>query len=77
MAPDEEQRTVTVSLDFLDPETTYVAHGWVDGEDAHYLGETRFSMDRWTRRLDPGNREMTLRMAPGGGFAVRIEPLQR
>ncbi|MCM8556213.1 glycoside hydrolase family 97 protein [Sphingomicrobium sediminis] len=74
---DEDERTVTVSLGFLDPEMTYIAHGWVDGADAHYEGETRFSMDRWTMRLNPGDREIVLRMAPGGGFAVRIEPLLR
>ncbi|MEN3973006.1 glycoside hydrolase family 97 protein [Sphingomicrobium sp. XHP0235] len=73
----EDGRTVEVSLDFLDHETTYAAFGWVDGEGASLEGDARFKMETWSRTIRPGDREMSLDMAPGGGFAVRFTPVVR
>ena len=69
---DEEARSVRIDLDFLDPDRTYVAHVWRDGPGAHYQGEGRFSMTVERREIGD-DRSLALDMAPGGGFAIRLE----
>ncbi|MBD3367201.1 MAG: glycoside hydrolase family 97 protein [Candidatus Eisenbacteria bacterium] len=69
---DETGRTVTVSLDFLDPRRTYEGTLYVDGEDAHWRdGPASYAIESRTLTSDD---ELTLRLAPGGGAAVRLTP---
>ena len=68
----EDARTVPVALDFLDPGKTYVATIWRDGPTAE-AGPKGKDLVRETRRVRKGDR-LDLRMAPGGGFAIRIAP---
>jgi alpha-glucosidase len=67
---DEEARTFEVPLDFLAPGTRYVAEIYADGADAHWLTRP-LPVDISSRDVDAGTT-LTLRLAPGGGQAVRI-----
>ena len=68
----EDARTVPVALDFLEAGKTYVATIWRDGPTAE-AGSKGKDLVRETRRVRKGDR-LDLRMAPGGGFAIRIAP---
>lgn len=68
----EDARTVPVALDFLEAGKTYVATIWRDGPTAE-AGPKGKDLVRETRRVRKGDR-LDLRMAPGGGFAIRIAP---
>ncbi|MDQ8153418.1 MAG: glycoside hydrolase family 97 catalytic domain-containing protein, partial [Gemmatimonadota bacterium] len=69
---DEEARTFTVPLHFLDPKTKYVAEVYADGPGAHFLtNPTAVAI----RTVDVNAAGMlTLALAPGGGQAIRIRP---
>lgn len=73
---DENPRLVSVPLDFLDPGRAYVARVYRDGENAGW-NRDRFDVIIETRPTRHGER-WELPLAPGGGFAIRIEavPLQ-
>ena len=73
-ATDENERSLTVALDFLDPGVTYSARIYRDGPDAHWddnplpvLFETQ-TVDQTT--------ELELNLAPGGGTAITFEPTE-
>ncbi len=68
---DEEARTVNFSLDFLTPGKTYTAEIYRDGDDADYRTITRHAIviERKTLR---SSDKLTMRIAPGGGFAIRL-----
>ncbi|HEX6308714.1 MAG TPA: glycoside hydrolase family 97 protein [Longimicrobiales bacterium] len=69
---DEEGRTLEVPLSFLPRGRRYVAEIYADGDGAHWL--TNPQPVAITRRdVDAGTR-LTLRLAPGGGQAIRIRP---
>ncbi len=71
---DEQARTLTVKLDFLDPARRYEAQIYRDGDDADYRTEKRHSIvieKRAVRATDT----LTLRLAPGGGQAIRFRAL--
>ncbi len=68
---DEQARSVTVKLDFLDPAKNYTAEIYRDGDDADYRTEKRHSMVIEKRKVAVGDN-MTLKMAPGGGQAIRF-----
>lgn len=68
----EDARTVPVALDFLEAGKTYVATIWRDGPTAE-AGSKGKDLVQETRRVRKGDR-LDLRMAPGGGFAIRIAP---
>ena len=70
---DEHSRTITLPLDFLDPQAKYRAHIYEDGKDAHYL-TNKFSFQVHTKIVRKGDA-LSLYLAPGGGAAVRITPL--
>ena len=70
---DEHSRTITLPLDFLDSNTKYRAHIYEDGKDAHYL-TNKFSYRIHTKIVRKGDT-LSLYLAPGGGAAVRIAPL--
>ena len=70
---DEEARDVAVPLDFLDAGKTYTATIYRDGADADYRTDKRHSIAIETKTVKRGDT-LDLRMAPGGGFAVRLVP---
>jgi alpha-glucosidase len=69
---DENGRLLHASLDFLDEGVTYVAEIYADSEDAHWdrnpLGFKR------TEQLVNSRSILEIRLAPGGGMAVRLRP---
>lgn len=69
---DEQQRTVSFKLDFLTPGKRYVAEIYRDGDDADYRTEKRHSIVIESRTLTSAD-SLTMRIAPGGGFAVRFK----
>lgn len=68
---DENARTMNVSLDFLDPRTTYVAEIYRDGPGADFKTDGRHSITIEKKTVRRGD-SMTLALAPGGGQAVRF-----
>ncbi|WP_309753251.1 glycoside hydrolase family 97 protein [Novosphingobium sp.] len=68
---DEQARTVAFALDFLTPGKRYVAEIYRDGDDADYRTEKRHAMVIEQRPVTAKD-SMTLRLAPGGGAAVRF-----
>ncbi|WP_064748383.1 glycoside hydrolase family 97 protein [Lysobacter antibioticus] len=72
---DEHARNLAVPLGFLDPDRTYRAEIYRDGEGADWQGD-RFAFARDTREVRRGD-VLTLRLAPGGGQAIRFVPVGR
>jgi alpha-glucosidase len=70
---DEEARTVTFKLDFLTAGKKYKAEIYRDGDDADYRTEKRHSIAIESKTLTSAD-SLTMRMAPGGGFAIRLMP---
>ena len=68
---DEQERTVSFKLDFLSPGKNYVAEIYRDGDDADYRTEKRHSIVIESKKLTSADT-LTLRLAPGGGFAIRL-----
>ncbi len=71
---DEQRRRVSVPLDFLDPGRRYRAEIHRDGDDADFRGAKRFSYLRETREVSARDT-LDLRLAPGGGTAIRFVAL--
>ena len=67
---DEEARTFQVPLDFLTPGKKYVAEIYADGKDADWLTNP-LPVDISKRNVS-SRTTLTLRLAPGGGQAIRI-----
>lgn len=70
---DEQARTVEISLSFLDPGRRYRAEIYRDGDRAHWK-TAPFEFVRETREVRSSDR-YTLKLAAGGGQAVRFVPL--
>ena len=70
---DEEAREVTIPLGFLSPGKSYTATVYRDGDDADYRTARRHSIVIDTRRVSAKDT-LSVRMAPGGGFAVKLAP---
>jgi len=73
-ATDENARSFTVALDFLDPGVTYQARIYSDGPDAHWDDNplpVLFKM----QTVDQST-ELELDLAPGGGTAITFEPVE-
>ena len=68
---DEQERTVDFKLDFLTPGKKYIAEIYRDGDDADYRTAKRHSIIIEQRPVTAKDA-MTLRLAPGGGAAVRF-----
>ncbi len=62
-----------VSFDFLDPERKYEAVIYADAPDSHYI--TNPETYKITRKKITSKTKLTLRAAPGGGYAISIKPL--
>ena len=66
----ETERTVEIGLDFLQEHQTYQAEIYCDGDDASWEvnQESHTIIQKSVSRGDV----LTIRMAPGGGFAVKL-----
>lgn len=69
---DEDGRTLEVTLDFLDQGRRYVAQVYRDGDEADFRNDHQFDVVIEERPVSRGDR-MTLRLAPGGGQAIRFK----
>ena len=72
---DENPRVLTAPLAFLDPGRRYRAEIYADGPDANFT-TNRTAIDISTREVTSAD-VLTLRLAPGGGQAIRFVPLGR
>jgi alpha-glucosidase len=72
---DENARALSVPLSFLDPGRTYVAEIYRDGDGANWK-TAPFAFARETRRVTSADT-LALRLAPGGGEAIRFMPVAR
>jgi alpha-glucosidase len=70
---DGTARTVTVPLAFLDPGRQYAAEIYRDGDEADYRNGHRFDLVKETKTVTAQDI-LDVRLAPGGGLAVRIVP---
>lgn len=69
---DASARTTDVALDFLDPGRTYTATLYRDADDADWqTNATAYTIE--TRTVTAADR-FGVRLAPGGGLAVRFAP---
>ena len=71
---DENARTLTLPLDFLDAGRTYEAQVYRDGDGADWKTNP-FAFVVETRRVGKGD-VLTLTLAPGGGEAIRLKALK-
>src|SRR5690606_5820995 len=67
---DENGRVLHVPLSFLDPGRRYTAQVYRDGDGAHWH-DAPFAFERETRAVTSADR-LTLRLAAGGGQAIRF-----
>ena len=67
---DEQPRTLSVRLDFLDPKRRYYATIYRDGADAGFEGNAA-SVEIETRQVTSADT-LALKLAPGGGQAIRF-----
>ena len=72
---DETPRVLTAPLGFLDAGRRYRAEIYADGPGANYT-TNREAIDISTREVTSADT-LTLRLAPGGGQAIRFVPLGR
>lgn len=69
---DQDGRTVKVNLDFLDP-GIYRAFIYQDSKDAHFR-DNPYGIEMTKKRLKKSDT-LEIYMAPGGGFAIRLEKI--
>jgi len=70
---DGEGRTLPLKLDFLDKGKRYTAEIYRDGDNADYRSARRFDLVTETKTVTAGDT-LQLRLAPGGGQAIRLVP---
>jgi alpha-glucosidase len=70
---DGQARTLQFPLSFLDPGKTYVAEIYRDGDAADYRNEHRFDLVTEARTVTAKD-VLQLKLAPGGGQAIRFTP---
>ena len=68
----EDPRNLEAKLDFLDPRITYVAESYADGKDADW--DTNPYAIEISRFLVDANTMLNLKLASGGGTAIRFYP---
>jgi alpha-glucosidase len=71
---DEEERSFDVTLSFLPEGENFTAEIYADGEGAHWLTNP-LPIEISSRPVD-ASTTLTLRLAPGGGQAIRIRPTE-
>jgi alpha-glucosidase len=69
---DEHERTITLRCDYLAPHTNYTATIYRDADDAHWKDNPEAY--RIDTQIITSADTLTLRLAPGGGCAIRITP---
>ena len=69
---DEDGRTLEAPLSFLEPGKKYVAEVYADAADADWESNP-LAIDIYEALVDRGTT-LRLRLAPGGGQAIRIRP---
>ena len=69
---DENERFVDLAFDFLSPGVKYDAEIYRDGDDADYRTDKKHSVAIEKRVLTKADA-MRIRIAPGGGFAIRLK----
>ncbi len=70
---DEDARTISLPLAFLSPDRTYEARIYRDGDDAHW---EHAPYDYEIEEIEVTRNEvLELRLAAGGGVAIRLAPL--
>ncbi len=67
---DEQARDLNLKLDFLEPGVTYRAQIYADGPDADWRSKP-YSYTITESEVD-SNTELNIRLAPGGGQAIRL-----
>ncbi|KWV94665.1 glycoside hydrolase family 97 protein [Erythrobacter sp. AP23] len=70
---DADARDVSLALDFLDKGQTYRAEIYRDADTSHFEGPTRFDIAIEQIEVTAAD-SLDLRMAAGGGFAIRLIP---
>ncbi len=70
---DDHPHALDTALSFLDPGRRYRAEIYRDGDGANWRDKP-FAFARETREVGNGDR-ITLKLAPGGGSAIRFVPL--
>jgi alpha-glucosidase len=70
---DGHERTLSLPLSFLDPAKRYTAEIYRDGAAADYRNQHRFDLVTETRTVTSGDA-LSVRLAPGGGLAIRLLP---
>lgn len=70
---DGQARTLALPLSFLDAGKTYVAEIYRDGDQADYRSERRFDLVVEKRNVTAKD-VLQLKLAPGGGQAIRFAP---
>jgi alpha-glucosidase len=73
---DETARDAAIDLSFLPKGSKWRAHIWRDGDTADYRTAARHEIAIEQKPVAAGGR-LQIRMAPGGGFAVRLERIER
>ncbi|MEE4161866.1 MAG: glycoside hydrolase family 97 protein [Woeseiaceae bacterium] len=71
---DAHARRLSVPLDFLDPGVAYVAEIYADGANADWQVKPG-AIDITTREYTPSDT-LELKLAPGGGAAIRFRPVK-
>ncbi|HYE58655.1 MAG TPA: glycoside hydrolase family 97 C-terminal domain-containing protein, partial [Rhodothermales bacterium] len=74
---DDTGRLLEAPLSFLTPGRTYVAEAYEDGLDADWRTEAGALDLRISQRLVRSTDTWPLRLAPGGGAALRFRPATR
>ena len=68
---DENARRIHINLDFLDEGTTYRAYLYLDSENAHFR-DNPYGINILEKHVGRSD-VLDIYMAPGGGFAIRLE----
>lgn len=69
---DENARTATAGLSFLEPGKKYTATIYADADDANY--QTNPAAYKITKQVVDNKTVLQLKLAPGGGCAISIQP---
>jgi alpha-glucosidase len=72
---DEQERFSSFDFGFLTPGRKYRAEIYRDGDDADYRTDKRHSVSFETKVVTSADT-MKVRIAPGGGFAIRLVPVK-
>ncbi|MEH6435249.1 glycoside hydrolase family 97 protein [Massilia sp. DD77] len=73
---DGQARSLVLPLGFLEQGKRYTAEIYRDGDGADYRTERRFDLVTETRTVTSGDT-LQLKLAPGGGQAIRFSPQDR